>query len=292
MKGYKRIRGRVRFAESLARHTSFKIGGPAKYFIEPKDRADLKLVLSLLKKQRIPFSIIGSGSNILVPDKGVDKAILHLGSLYFRRLRIRGSLLEAAAGLPLADLISLSREKGLSGFEFLAGVPGSVGGALVMNAGAWRENIGDLVEKVKVMDYNGRVIVLNKRNIRFGYRKSGLSRYIVLGATLRFLKADRGTVGKKIRENSIRRRASQELGRPSAGSVFINPRDNFAGSLIDSCGLRGTVCRGAMISAKHANFILNRRGASSADVLELMALAKERVKAKFKIDLRPEIKIW
>jgi len=292
MHWYKSIKGRVRLSEPLSKHTSFKIGGPAKYFIEPTDYRDLQSVLLLLKKRRIPFSVIGSGSNILASDKGVERAILHLGSAYFKRLKIKGNLIEAGAGVGLSELVLRSRRKGLAGFEFLAGIPGSVGGGLVMNAGAWGENLGDLVEKVKIMDYNGRVGILNIRDLRFGYRKSSLSSCIVLEAVLRFSKAERRAVQKRIRENFSRRRLSQDLGGPSAGSVFINPPKRFAGALIEVCGLKGRSYRGAMISNKHANFILNRREASSSDVLKLMDLAIKRVKAKFNIDLRPEIKIW
>lgn len=289
---YKSIKGKVRLSEPLSKHTSFKIGGPAKYFIEPTDYRDLQSVLLLLKKRRIPFSVIGSGSNILASDKGVERAVLHLGSACFKRLKIKGNLIEAGAGVRLSELVVRSRRKGLAGFEFLAGIPGSVGGSLVMNAGAWGENLGDLVEKVKIMDYNGKIGILNIRDLKFGYRKSSLSSYIVLEAVLRFSKAERREVQKRIRENFSRRRGSQDLGVSSAGSVFINPPKRFAGALIEACGLKGRSCRGAMISRKHANFILNRRGANSSDVLKLMDLAIKKVKAKFGIELRPEIKIW
>lgn len=276
----------------MRRHTTFKIGGPAKYYLEPRDIRQLKLLLKAAKRYKIPVLVIGAGSNILAADQGLEAAVLRLAATVFKKISGRNNNLTVASGVTLSRLLSLCRQRGLAGLEFLAGIPGTLGGALAMNAGIPQKNIADLVEDVRVMDYNGKITTLKKKEIKFGYRSSGLAKYIILNARLRLTKADKRQVKERI-ENYLRlRRAAQDNRRPSAGCVFKNHQGLSAGRLIDLCGLKGKRIGGASICGRHANFILNLGAARARDVLRLMDLARAEVKKKFNITLEPEINIW
>jgi len=294
MSWWKKLKGKISFNEPLSKHTTFKIGGQCCYFIEPKDADDLKLALSLLKKYKIPFLIIGAGSNILVSDKGLSGAVLHLGAPGFKKMIFKGGTIEAGAGCHLQRLINAAANKGLCGYELLSGIPGSVGGALVMNAGAGKDkaSFSDLVEKVTIMDYNSNIKVLSGKQLKFNYRKSNLSKYIVLSVRIKFNQGNKKESVGKIREYLAYRRGMQDLAHHSAGCIFKNPAGVSAGKLIDACGLKGSSVGRASISPKHANFIINRGGAGSDDVIKLIALARRKVKNKFNIDLKTEIQIW
>lgn len=286
------LKGKVKIKEPLKDHTTFKIGGPAKYFVEPKDIADLRLLLNLLKKYKMPFLVIGAGSNILVSDKGINALVLHLNSPYFKRINFKDNFLLGSSGVMLNQIVRATEWHGLSGAEFLAGIPGTLGGALVMNAGAHKQCIGDLVENVMVMDYNGNIKILNKKDIKFQYRQSNLSKYIILSASLKLIKKNKQEIKNKINRYLDYRKHKLDLSYPSAGCIFKNPPGYYAARLIDSCGLKGKRIRDAFISTKQANFILNLKNARARDVLQLMDLMKRKVKDKFDITLEPEIKIW
>ncbi|MDD2751690.1 MAG: UDP-N-acetylmuramate dehydrogenase [Candidatus Omnitrophica bacterium] len=288
----KLLKGKVKLAEPLKDHTSYRIGGPAKIFFEPKDIQGLKSAVAIFNKKKIPFMAIGSGSNILAGDKGLKGAVIHLNSADFKRIILRDECLEAGAGAALGNVVSAAKTSGLSGLEFLSGIPGTVGGALLMNAGAWGKSIADYVEKIHLLDYNGKAVVLTRKNFHFAYRSSGLEKYIILSAQFRLKKASLTQIKRKIEDYRQRKSLSQDLSKPSCGCVFKNPRENSAGRLIDSCGLKGKKIGGAVISKKHANFILNQDQARAADVLKLISLIKREVKKKFKIDLQPEVRIW
>ncbi len=292
MNWWKGLRGKVRLREPLSNKTTFKIGGSARFFVQPKDIFDLRSLMALAKKIRTPVVVIGAGSNILVSDKGVNKIVLRLDSPFFKGIVNKGNYLAAGSGVGLIQLIKEAERLGLSGLEFLAGIPGTVGGAISMNAGAWGKNISDLVETVSVMDYNGNVKVLRKIDIGFGYRRSGLEDYIVLSAWLKLKKNNKGKILSSIRKYLEYRRLTQDSAFPNAGCIFKNPEANSAGRLIGLCGLKGAKSGDACISMRHANFILNRKRASASDVLRLMDLIQRKVKQKFNIDLEPEIKIW
>ncbi|MFH1269772.1 MAG: UDP-N-acetylmuramate dehydrogenase [Candidatus Omnitrophota bacterium] len=290
----KNLKGRIRLAEPLKKHTTFKIGGPAKFLVEPKDPGDLRLLLSLVKRYNLPIFVIGAGSNLLVSDKGINGVVVRLNAPYFNKLSYKNNYLDAGSGVWLGRVILFARGHGLSGAEFLAGIPGTLGGALAMNAGIAKDNrsIQDLVKSVTVMDYRGNKKILNKKDIRFGYRKSSLSKYIILSALLKLKRGDKEEVRNKIKEYFQYRKLTQDLSRPSAGCIFRNPPGDSAGRLIDLCGLKGKGFRDAGVSLKHANFILNLGQASSADVIKLMAFITGKVRDKFGIKLTPEIKIW
>lgn len=286
------LKAKVKTEEPLKDKTTFKIGGAAKYFAEPKDINDLKLLLRWAKRYKLTFWIIGAGSNILIGDKGIDGLVVRLASPFFKRISFEHGHLRVGSGLSLSQLLVRAKNEGLSGLEFLAGIPGTVGGALAMNAGAHNKSILDLLEKVTVMDYNGKIRILNKKEIKFGYRSCGLSRYVILNAQLKLKKDDKEEIKRRIAEYLCCRKRTQDLSKPSAGCIFKNPKARPAGMLIDLCGLKGNRVGSACISQKHANFILNDKNATAKDVLRLMDLIKKRVRNRFNITLEPEIKIW
>ncbi|MCM8796169.1 MAG: UDP-N-acetylmuramate dehydrogenase [Candidatus Omnitrophica bacterium] len=296
---WKDLKIKIRFDVPLDKYTTFKIGGPAKYFLEPKNTEELIRAVKLLKRYpprakggKLPILILGSGSNILVMDKGIEAVVIHLNSAYFKKISLKkGQRLQVGSGARLSRILSFSRRHNLSGLEFLAGIPGTLGGAIMMNAGIPDKTIADRIENVTVMDYNGRIKTLAKKEIKFTYRSSNLSKYIILSATLKLSK-DKNSVKEKIKYYLKKRYLTQDLMYPSAGCIFKNPPGESAGRLIDLCGLKGKRIHDACISKRHANFILNLGKARAKDVLRLIRLVKKKVKKKFHINLEPEIKIW
>jgi UDP-N-acetylmuramate dehydrogenase len=294
MNWWKKLKGKVKLAEPLKNHTTFKIGGPAKFFIEPRNPDDLKSLLSLVKRYNLPIFVIGRGSNLLISDKGINGVVLRLNMPYFKKLSYRDTYLSVGSGVSLGKVILFAKDHGLSGAEFLAGIPGTAGGALAMNAGVARDNrsILELVESVTVMDYSGKRKMLNKKDIRFGYRRSSLSKYIILSALIKLNRKAKGQINDKIKAYLRYRKLTQDLSKPSAGCIFRNPAGHSAGRLIDLCGLKGKRIGDAGVSLKHANFILNLGHGSARDVCKLMDFIKEKINHKFNINLTPEIKIW
>jgi UDP-N-acetylmuramate dehydrogenase len=288
------VKGTVKEQEPLKRHTTFRIGGPAKFFVEPKDEADLKMLLRLAKRGKITYLVLGAGSNILASDRGVNAAVIRLSSTYFKKISVSGLRMHIGAGCALSKAITLSQKRGLAGLECLAGIPGTVGGALVGNAGQGKagEWIGDAVESVRVMDCRGCIRTLKKKQIRFGYRCSGLGKYIVLETCLRLHKDQPQKIRQRIRQAFAVRKRTQGISLPNAGCVFKNPASEPAGKLIEMCGLKGRRLGGACVSSRHANFIVNTGSARSRDVRRLMALVKKKVQEKFDVCLKPELKIW
>lgn len=287
----------IKQREKLSLHTSFRIGGPAVIWAEPKDNKELKKTLILAKKESIPAFIMGGGSNVLANDKGFNGIVIHLGSPYFKKAIIRGKTVKVGAGYSMAALVMLCCNKGLSGLESLIGIPGTVGGAVFMNAGGWSsplyKNIGDYVSALKVMDYDGNMKILKKDDIDFGYRNSNLSRYIILEVVLTLGREARSVLVSRCSKFLNIKRQKQVLDMPSAGCVFKNP-ENFqftTGQMIDMLGLKGKRMGGAEISKKHANFIVNKKNATSADVFKLIDLIKTKVMDNYKIELELEIKV-
>ncbi|MCK9594591.1 MAG: UDP-N-acetylmuramate dehydrogenase [Candidatus Omnitrophica bacterium] len=288
----------------LKGYTTFRIGGPAELLAKANDPRELRDIVRLAKAARISARVIGAGSNILAGDKGVKGLVIKLDSFVFKRISLEGSCrVRAGAGVLLSRFISFCRLKSLSGAEFLAGIPGTIGGGLVMNAGisvkggnskTGERTIADLVETVRVMDYNGEIKELKAKEIKFAYRDSGLSRYIVLEAVFRLRKRDKTRILREIREYIARRRQNQDYSYPSAGCVFRNPAAAAlpAGKLIDRSGLKGKKIGSAAVSLKHANFIINLGNARAKDVLNLILLIKKQVKRDFKVNLETEIRIW
>lgn len=290
-------RGEVLFKEDLAPHTSFKIGGPADIWVEPHDAKDLKKILAFAKTKKIPVFVIGSGSNILVKDRGFKGIIIHLGSELFKHIKIKGKRITVGAGFNVSRLVRLCCDKGLGGIESLIGIPGTVGGTVYMNAGGSTnpifKNIGDFVTSLKVMDYKGNIKKLKREKIEFGYRQSNLYPYIILEAVLKLEKSEPAILHSRCAQFLKMKREKQVLDMPSAGCIFKNPVNvQFTcGQMIDMLGLKGMRIGGAEISAKHANFIVNRKGATCEDVLQLIELIKARVNENFNVPLELEVRV-
>ncbi|MFC1708548.1 UDP-N-acetylmuramate dehydrogenase [Candidatus Omnitrophota bacterium] len=292
---WRALKGKLRFSERLSAHTSFKIGGRASVLFEPKDVKDLKRCLQGLKKYKIPYFLIGNGTNLLIKDCGFDGMVIKLCSPAFKRISRKGNIITVASGASIQSLLKYLSRTRLSGYEFLAGIPGTIAGALAMNAGTIiegkKKNIGDIAYKLKVLNKRGEIKDLSKRECGFAYRKSSLDKYIVLKAELKLSKVN---VVTKNRINSLLlyRKEHQDYSKPNAGCIFKNPsRHVSAGKLIEDCGLKGLRYGGAMISNKHANFILNFNRATANDVIKLINIAKRRVKNRFGVTLKEEIKI-
>jgi len=294
MESYQRLKealkGRIVFGEPLYKHTTFCIGGPADIWAEPENEADLKRIVLFAKKNRVKIFPIGSGSNILADDKGFKGLVMSLSSPGFTNVSVSGRTIRAGAGAKLAGVVCAAYRHALAGMEGLAGIPGTVGGAVFMNSGHI-SSTGRNLSGVKVMDRNGNIFALKPGDLKFGYRKSNLSCYIILEAEFS-LKRGIKKVLKREHQRLIRlRKKSQPLNKKSAGCVFKNPKNlrSSAANLIENCGLKGHVFGGAKISKKHANFIINNRAANSGDVSYLISLVRKNVKEKFNISLKPEI---
>jgi len=272
------IKGEVRPGELLSRHTSWRIGGPAEVLAIPAEARDLRLILSYAKDKGIPLTIIGNGTNLLVPDHGVKGIVIKIGEgmAYYG---INSCNITAGAGISLSRLVTAARDAGIGGLEFLAGIPGTLGGAVVMNAGAHGACIGNILREVTVMDRDGMITSLKPRDLGLGYRTSNLkdSSVIVQEALLAGYPEEKDIIAEKIMAYITTRKKFQPLGYPNAGSVFKNPPGYAAGKLIEEAGCKGMRIGNAQVSDKHANFIINLGGATAEDVLTLINEISERV---------------
>jgi UDP-N-acetylmuramate dehydrogenase len=286
------FRGLVLKDEPLKNHTYFKIGGPASIFAVPEDTEDLKTVLKLIKKYEIDYYIIGNGTNLLVSDDGFKGIIIKIGEK-FNKLSREGNKVTAGAGLLLSTLAKYFAKEGLGGFEFAGGIPGCLGGAIPINAGAYGGEMKDVVTKVKCIDTDGRIHEFSNEEMEFEYRRSRLSdsEYIVLEAEISLTPGSVEDIMEKMKELNEKRISKQPLNLPSAGSTFKRPLNGYASKLIEDAGLKGLKYRGAMVSDKHSGFIVSYDNASCEDVLELMRIVISTVYDKFGIILEPEIKI-
>ena len=277
---------------SLKKHTSMKVGGKAEFYLEPDNLSDLRSALRIANRNKLKVRILGAGSNLLISDKGVKGLTVRLNSPFFSRVEADNVFINAGSGSSLAKLIKISCNSGLSGLEFLSGIPASLGGALIMNAGCWGKEISSLVCDLSVMDYDGNIENIKPSAADFSYRASGLSKYIILKAKLKLRKENKKRIRELIKSYAVKKLETQDLTFPSAGCIFKNPKGKSAGRLIDECGFKGKRLGGALVSPKHANFILNYHKASASDVLALMNTVKKEVRRKFGINLCPEVKIW
>ena len=290
----------LRYNEPLSRHTSFRIGGPAYCWLEPENAEGILEAVSLADNSNKKFIIAGQGTNLLVKDEGFDGVIIHLAK-GFDTCRIEsGDIIKAGAGLSAAKLVKYAFEEGLSGCEFLTGIPGGLGGAVFMNAGVRSLEepdrfieIKDIILDAEILDLKDRKIkALARKDIDFKYRSSGLVGKIILGARFKLRKGRKEDIRERIGVFNKKRDWLGKIGFPNAGSVFKNPEpDKPAGMLIESCGLKGRSIGGAQISAAHANVIVNTGNATAKDVLGLIDLARASVKQKFGIDMELEIRI-
>lgn len=282
--------GRVEANVSLSKYTTYRVGGIALAMVYPKSVKKLISLVKLLTGSKIKYKVIGNGSNLLFSDKNFDGVIIKLTELTnieflsYNKIRVE-------AGYSLPKLSLLVAKKGLAGLEFASGIPGTVGGAIFMNAGAYKSDMGYIVQSVRVLTPDCKIITFENREMDFHYRSSFLQKhpeYICLDAVIKLKKGDKELLDEVIKERRARRIESQPLEYPSAGSVFRNPEGNFAGKLIEDLGLKGYRIGGAMVSEKHANFIINYDNATSADIKNLIDYVHDRVMDEYNIDLKIE----
>lgn len=296
----KYTKGRVLYDESMAKHTSFRVGGPAEIWAEPDDMDDLATCVSLAKDKNMRVFVTGGGTNLLVRDSGIKGVVISMTSPKMRKAYYGDVRVAAMPAVRLGEFIRSCADNDLGGLEFLAGVPGTVGGAVAMNAGGrhyaerdlWR-SIGDFVEQVKTMDYDGNTHIFGRKDINFGYKSSGLKGFIITEIRFLLTRDDKESILGEYNKFLKKKKATQDLSLPSAGCVFKNPAGigKSAGELIDECGLKGRRVGGAAVSRKHANFIVNTGRAVSGDILCLIDAVKNEVRNKFAVELELEIEV-
>ena len=276
----------------LAPFTWYKIGGPARYFIRPRSIEELQLASQRCAEENIPVFVLGLGANLLVSDAGVNGAVFRLDEETFRRLKFEKTTLEVGAGVDMQKLVLLACRNGYSGLECLAGIPGTVGGGIRMNAGGKFGDIGAVVTRVGVMDATGTVFDRLKDDLVFDYRWTNISAKFILNATFELDQDDPERIMRRVKEIWMYKRNSQPLNTKNAGCIFKNPRGLSAGALIDQAGLKGMRVGGAEVSEKHANFVIAHSGATADDVLKLVNIIREKVFEKEGIRLESEVQIW
>ena len=277
--------------EPMSRHTTFRVGGPADFFVTPKAREEVRDVICICKEAGMPYYILGNGSNLLVSDAGYRGVIVQIYK-EMNEVKVEGDLVKAQAGALLSGIAAKALGAELSGFEFASGIPGTIGGACVMNAGAYGGEMKDVLESVTVLTGEGKIIELGRNELELGYRTSVIAKkgYIVLGAALKLERGDGEKIKTYMDELKEKRVTKQPLEYPSAGSTFKRPEGYFAGKLIEDAGLRGFQVGGAQVSEKHCGFVINRDHATAADIMELMRQVQIRVKENSGVDLEPEVK--
>lgn len=279
--------------EPMSRHTSFRIGGPAELFLRPHTEHALIQAVSAVRKSGTPLTVLGNGSNVLVRDEGIRGAVLGIGP-EFGAVTIEETTITAQAGVLLSVLSNEACRAGLSGLEFAGGIPGSLGGALFMNAGAYGGQMADVVCTTRYLDEDYKVRTITGAEHAFGYRRSVFVRHpewIALSAQMQLTRGSTDEIRARMNDFAERRRDKQPLSLPSAGSTFKRPEGYFAGKLIQDAGLMGFAVGGAQVSEKHAGFVVNRGGATCADVLSLIEQVQERVLKQFGVQLEPEVRV-
>lgn len=278
--------------EPMSKHTSFRIGGNAEYFIKIRTIQNLKNILIFANRNNIPITIVGNGTNLLIKDGGIKGFVLKLELNNFKIKRnVNEVLITAEAGMSLAALSAIALREEIEGLEFLSGIPGTIGGAILMNAGAYGSEMKDIVVKTKVMSYDGKIKTVTLEEHNFSYRNSIFSNneFIILETTLKLKKGNKKDIENKIKEYGASRKSSQPLEFPNAGSTFKRKEGMITAKLIDDCGLKGFNIGEAEVSRKHAGFIINKGNATAREVLELVKIVKDRVKEKFDVDIELEI---
>lgn len=281
----------VLFEEPMKNHTTFRIGGPAEVFLTPESFDQIKDALAVCRENNIPYFILGNGSNLLVGDKGYRGVVLQMDR-NLGEIKVDGVQIRAAAGALLSSIAVAARRANLAGFEFAGGIPGTLGGAVVMNAGAYGGELKDVLKEVTVLDSEGEIRVIPADKLEMGYRTSIVKTagYIVLEALIELKEGDEEEIKALTRELAEKRTSKQPLDYPSAGSTFKRPEGYFAGKLIMDSGLRGYQVGGAQVSEKHCGFVINAGGATARDVRDLMDHVTEVVKEKYGVTLEPEVK--
>lgn len=277
--------------EPMKKHTTFRIGGPARFFYVPKNIEELKLIIQYCKNEKLKYMIVGNGSNMLFLDEGFDGAVICVGSS-MGNINVDNISIYAEAGALLSKVASSARDAGLTGMEFAAGIPGTIGGAIVMNAGAYGGEMKDIVNFVDILEADGNLRRYSNEEMQFGYRRSIVDAdKVVVGVGLKLACGNIDDINARMDELKIARVSKQPLEFPSAGSTFKRPEGYFAGKLIDDCGLRGYRVGGAMVSEKHCGFVINYDNATAKDVLKLIDDVKNKVYDEYNVLLEPEVRI-
>lgn len=281
----------IKYNEPMKNHTSFKVGGPADIFVLPHNKNEIVKVIKILKDYKTPFIVIGNGSNLIVKDGGLRGAVICLTGL--NKVYTNEVKLYAEGGVLLSSASNEALRNSLKGFEFASGIPGTIGGAVTMNAGAYGPEVKDVILSAEVMDLEGNIYELNCEELEFSYRSSVIQRnnLIVLSAVFNLESGDYEIIKNRMDELNTRRRDKQPLAFPSAGSTFKRPEGHFAAKLIEDSGLKGARIGGAMVSEKHSGFIINYEDSTARDILNLISEVKARIKEKYDIVLETEVKI-
>lgn len=278
--------------EPMSRHTTFRAGGPADFFVTPEKEGQVRKTLFLLKEARVPCYIMGNGSNLLVGDGGYRGVILQICKK-MNRIRIQDTVIQAQAGALLSKIAAEAQAKGLTGFEFASGIPGSLGGAVMMNAGAYGGEMKQVLTQAQVLNASGEIEDVLAEEMELGYRSSVFSRNggVILSASIQLGPGDPPAIQSRMEELKFLRTSKQPLEYPSAGSTFKRPEGYFAGKLIQDAGLRGFQVGGAQVSEKHCGFVINKDQATAMDIRSLMEQVSEKVYAQFGVRLEPEVKL-
>jgi len=287
------LKGKLSFMVPMSRYTTMRVGGAALAMYQPESLKDIIDFLRACEEKGIPLMPIGCGSNIIASDAGTKKVLIKLSAPFFRRIEVCKEEVNCGSGVLLAELCSAAEKRSLGACEFLAGIPGTVGGAVFQNAGAHGRSMSDIIKDVKVVDAQGCVSILRRNTIDFSYRRSGLNGLIIVGATLALKKRAKKSIINDISRYMERRLTTQDYTAPSAGCIFKNPAASSltAAQLIEGCGLKGRRVGGASVSKKHANFIINNGNARARDVLRLIGIIKKRVNAAYGVELKEEVEI-
>lgn len=281
---------RVLLDEPMSKHTTFRIGGNADVFVSISNDVELSELIAYLKSENIPYYIVGNGSNLLVSDKGYQGVIIEIGS-HYNDIHVRGNQIIARAGAFLSAVSHIALENELTGLEFASGIPGTVGGAIIMNAGAYGGEMKQIASQIKVILPDGTITVLTNEDMKFEYRNSRAKKegFIILQVTYQLSKGDREVIDGIMRDLNMKRRDKQPLEYPSAGSTFKRPPNNFAGKLIADAGLKGFSIGGAQVSEKHAGFLVNKCNSSAQDMYNLIWEVRKKVAENSGIELEPEV---
>ncbi|CEN85760.1 UDP-N-acetylenolpyruvoylglucosamine reductase [[Clostridium] sordellii] len=278
--------------EPMKNHISFKVGGPADFLLKPKTEDEIKRLIEFFKNENIPYIVIGNGSNLLVKDGGIRGVVIKIAD-NFNKFEIEDTKVVAQSGALLSFMGKAILNKSLTGFEFAAGIPGTLGGAIAMNAGAYGGEMKDIVKSVRLMDSKGNIIELSNKEMEFEYRRSLISKsdYIVLSAIMELKEGNFDEIKGYMKELTKSRVTKQPLNLPSAGSTFKRPEGHFAAKLIEDSGLKGLTLGGARVSEKHSGFVVNIGDAKAKDIIELINVVKSTVYSKFGVMLEEEVKI-
>ena len=277
--------------ELMSRHTTFRVGGPADYFVTPDSEERLQGLLELLREDGTPYYVVGNGSNLLVGDKGYRGVVVQIGRR-MNRIHVAGNTIEAQAGVPLSRLAAQALEEGLKGLEFASGIPGTLGGAVMMNAGAYGGEMKQVLQSARVLTTEGKIETRTVEEMKLGYRTSIFADNgdIILSALIRLETGEREQIRARMEELKTQRMTKQPLEYPSAGSTFKRPEGYFAGKLIEDAGLRGFQVGGAQISEKHCGFVINREQATATDIRSLMERVADKVEETSGVRLEPEVR--